>query len=144
MHACTRAAPRKPCVGSVWGTCSRWGRVMTTQNSDVSIWRNSAFRAYLGSTGFSGMAMAMQQLLLSWILIGILFLPAGQVGLIQAVIGLPGVLLMLAGGASADRQDARRLLIRIYLLAPVFPLFLVLMEQWQWLGVASVIFWGLG
>ena len=51
---------------------------------------------------------------------------------------------MLAGGASADRQDARRLLIRIYLLAPVFPLFLVLMEQWQWLGVASVIFWGLG
>ncbi len=117
---------------------------MTTQNSDVSIWRNSAFRAYLGSTGFSGMAMAMQQLLLSWILIGILFLPADQVGLIQAVIGLPGVLLMLAGGASADRQDARRLLIRIYLLAPVFPLFLVLMEQWQWLGVASVIFWGLG
>ncbi len=90
------------------------------------------------------MALAMQQLLLSWILIGILHLPADQVGLIQAVIGLPGVFLMLAGGASADRVDARRLLIRIYLLAPLFPLFLVTMEQWQWLGVTSVLFWGLG
>ena len=117
---------------------------MSEQNHGPSIWRNESFRAYLGSTGFSGMALAMQQLLLSWILIGILELPADQVGLIQAVIGLPGVFLMLAGGASADRVDERRMLIRIYLCAPLFPLFLVLMEQWQWLGVVSVIFWGLG
>jgi MFS family permease len=117
---------------------------MSEQSRGPSIWRNESFRAYLGSTGFSGMALAMQQLLLSWILIGILKLPADQVGLIQAVIGLPGVFLMLAGGASADRVDARRMLIRIYLLAPLFPLFLVLMEQWQWLGVVSVLFWGLG
>ena len=60
---------------------------------------------------FAGMALAMQQLLLSWILIGILKLPADQVGLIQAVIGLPGVFVMLAGGASADRS-ARVMLIR--------------------------------
>ena len=117
---------------------------MSDNNRGPSIWRSEAFRAYLGSTGFSGMALAMQQLLLSWILIGILKLPADQVGLIQAVIGLPGVFLMLAGGASADRVDARRMLIRIYLLAPLFPLFLVLMEQWQFLGVVSVLFWGLG
>ena len=51
---------------------------------------------------------------------------------------------MLAGGASADRTDARQMLIRIYLVAPIFPLFLVLMEQWHLLGVASVITWGLG
>ena len=117
---------------------------MSDHTATPSIWRDAAFRAYLGSTGFSGMALAMQQLLLSWILIGILELPADQVGLIQAVIGLPGVLLMLAGGASADRNDARQMLIRIYLVAPIFPLFLVLMEQWRLLGVASVITWGLG
>ena len=117
---------------------------MSEFDNEASIWRDRAFRAYLGSTGFSGMALAMQQLLLSWILIGILKLPADQVGLIQAVIGLPGVFVMLAGGASADRTDARRMLIRFYLLAPIFPLFLVLVEQWQLLGVASVIFWGLG
>ena len=51
---------------------------------------------------------------------------------------------MLAGGASADRTDARQMLIRIYLVAPIFPLFLVLMDQWHLLGVASVIAWGLG
>ena len=117
---------------------------MPDHTTKPSIWRDAAFRAYLGSSGFSGMALAMQQLLLSWILIGILGLPADQVGLIQAVIGLPGVLLMLAGGASADRNDARQMLIRIYLVAPIFPLFLVLMEQWQLLGVASVITWRLG
>ncbi len=117
---------------------------MSESENQATIWRDVAFRAYLGSTGFSGMALAMQQLLLSWILIGILKLPADQVGLIQAVIGLPGVFVMLAGGASADRTDARRMLIRVYLLAPIFPLFLVLVEQWQLLGVASVIFWGLG
>ena len=50
------------------------------------------------------MALAMQQLLLSWILIGILDLPADQVGVIQALIGLPGIVLMLMGGASADQQ----------------------------------------
>ena len=90
------------------------------------------------------MALAMQQLLLSWILIGILNLPADQVGVIQAVIGIPGIVLMLMGGASADRTDARRLLAQIYLVAPIFPVFLLLMEQWQWLGVATVILWGLG
>ena len=109
-----------------------------------SVWSAPGFGAYLGSTGFSGMALAMQQLLLSWILIGILNLPADQVGVIQALIGIPGIVLMLMGGASADRTDARRLLAQIYLIAPIFPVFLLLMEQWQWLGVTTVTLWGLG
>ena len=49
----------------------------------------------------------MQQLLLSWILIGVLVLPADQVGLIQALIGIPGIFIMLMGGALADRADPR-------------------------------------
>lgn len=51
---------------------------------------------------------------------------------------------MLMGGASADQKDARRLLVQIYLIAPILPLFLLLMEQWQWLNVATVTLWGLG
>lgn len=109
-----------------------------------SIWQNPGFRAYLGSTGFSGMALAMQQLLLSWMLIGILQLPADQVGLIQAIIGIPGVLLMLMGGASADRTDPRSMLITVYFVAPILPIFLIFMEMYQWLGVATVTLWGLG
>ena len=49
---------------------------MSESENQATIWRDRAFRAYLGSTGVSGMALAMQQLLLSWILIGILQLPA--------------------------------------------------------------------
>ena len=63
----------------------------------------------------------MQQLLVSWLLVGVLLLPADQVGLLQAVIGVPGVLLMLLGGANADSADPRSLLVRIYLIAPIFP-----------------------
>ena len=77
-------------------------------------------------------------------LIGILQLPADQVGLIQAIIGIPGVVLMLMGGASADRSDPRSMLIKVYFVAPILPIFLIFMELYQWLGVATVTLWGLG
>ncbi len=109
-----------------------------------SIWRNGQFRVYLGSTAFSGMGFAMQQLLLSWILIGILELPADKVGLLQALIGIPGVFLMLMGGASADRADPRAMLVWVYLIAPVFPVFLVAMNAVDSLAVWSVVVWGFG
>ncbi len=109
-----------------------------------SLWRSGQFRAYLSSTAFSGMALAMQQLLLSWTLIGILLLPANEVGLLQALIGVPGIFFMLLGGARADRADPRRQLMYIYLLAPVFPIFLIAMALPGWLAVWNVVVWGLG
>ena len=112
--------------------------------NSTSIWRSADYRSYLGASGFAGMALAMQQLLLSWILIGILQLPAHQVGLLQALIGVPGVVVMLLGGASADRSDVRQMLIRIYWVAPVFPLFLVAVNLAFGLGITAVIVWGLG
>ena len=81
---------------------------------------HQVFRAYLASTAFSGMAFSMQQLLLSWLLVGVLLLPADQVGQIQALIGLPGIALMLWGGASADRRDPRGMLVAVYGLAALF------------------------
>lgn len=87
-----------------------------------SLWRNQQFRIYLASTGLAGTATAMQQLLPAWLMVGILLLPADQVGIIQAAIGLPGILLMLWGGASADQTDARLLLIKIYAVAWLIPL----------------------
>jgi len=90
------------------------------------------------------MALAMQQLLLSWILIGILELPATQVGLIQALIGFPGIFVLLMGGAVADRADPRNLLIGVYIIAPIFPVFLIAMDFGGWFAVWSVIVWGFG
>ena len=76
----------------------------------------------MSSTGLSGMALAMQQLMLSWVLVGIMERPADEVGLIQAIIGIPSLFLMLIGGARSDSQDPRRLLLLVYVTAPIFPL----------------------
>ena len=113
-------------------------------NSQQAIWQNSEFKLYLGSTAFSGIAFAMQQLLLSWTLIGILEVPASQVGLIQAAAGIPGIFVMLLGGVRADDTDPRTLLIRVYLFAPVLPLFLITVVQLQQLSIQAILLWALG
>ncbi len=90
------------------------------------------------------MAFSMQQLLVSWLLIGVLLLPADRVGLLQALIGIPGIFLMLWGGASADRADPRALLVRVYAVSPLLPLFLLAVDQVDALSVWAVTLWGLG
>jgi hypothetical protein len=85
----------------------------------------------------------MQQLLISWLLVGILVLPATQVGMIQALIGLPGIVLMLWGGAAADRMDTRMLLVRVYAVAWLFPVALFIMVQLDLLNIWSVGLFGL-
>jgi MFS family permease len=117
---------------------------MNTTVETPGIWENRGFQAYLQSTAFTGMAFAMQQLLVSWLLIGVLLLPADRVGFLQAMMGLPGIFLMLWGGASADRRDPRRLLIQAYAVAPIFPLFLLFADRSQTLAVWSVLAFGLG
>ena len=113
-------------------------------NDSISIWQKTEFRLYLGSTAFTGVAFAMQQLLLSWSLIGILELPATQVGLIQAATGIPGIFLMLLGGARADGRDPRAMLIQIYFIAPLLPLLLITLLGLSQLSIWSVVVWGLG
>ena len=113
-------------------------------NNEHRIWQNSEFRLYLGSTAFSGIAFAMQQLLLSWSLIGILEIPATQVGIIQAAAGIPGIFVMLLGGVRADETDPRALLIRVYLVAPLLPIFLITVINFQQLNILSVLIWALG
>ncbi|MEM6701589.1 MAG: MFS transporter [Acidobacteriota bacterium] len=116
---------------------------MSSEDASAAV-RRSEFAAYLGATGFTGAAFAMQQLLVSWLLIGVLQLPADRVGLLQAAIGLPGIVLMLWGGASADRIDPRSLLLRAYGLAPLLPAFLGLLAATRGVEVWSVVFWGIG
>ena len=117
---------------------------MSNPELTLSIWQRPVFRTYMGSTGFSGMALAMQQLLLSWVLVGIMERPADEVGLIQAVIGVPSLFLMLIGGARSDSQDPRRLLLLVYVIAPIFPLFMWLVEGALGLAIWSVMVWGMG
>ena len=105
---------------------------------------SSEFAPYLMSTGLAGIAIAMQQLLLAWILIGVLELPASEVGLVQAIVGIPGIILILLGGAKADGMDPRSLLIKVYACAPVLPLFLVVMLIFSQIALWNILLWGLG
>jgi MFS family permease len=86
----------------------------------------------------------MQQLLISWMLVGMLLLPADQAGLIQASIGVASILVMLWGGVVADRFDPRTLLIRVYSIAWLVPLILI---GCLWSGLFNlwvVMLFGLG
>ena len=108
-----------------------------------SLWQNRQFRSYLGTTAYTGIAFSMQQLLISWMLVGILLLPADKVGITQAIIGIPGIFLMLWGGASADRFDPRTLLIRTFGIAWLIPLLLGAAVWFDYLNVWSVMLFGL-
>lgn len=86
----------------------------------------------------------MYQLLLPWLLMSVLALPASQVGPLQAAVGLPGVIIMLWGGARADRTDARTTLTRVFAAAALVPLGLILAIELGELSVWTVTAWGLG
>ena len=97
----------------------------------------------MGALACSSAGLGMYQLLLPWLLIS-LALPAGKVGPLQAAVGLPGVIIMLWGGARADRTDARATLTRIFGIAALIPLALVLTLAFGDLRVWTVTAWGLG
>ena len=71
-------------------------------------------------------SFSIQQLLVTWILVGVLKEPPEVVGLAQLLIGIPGLAFMLWGGAMGDRVDGRRILIQSHLLSVIPPLVLAL------------------
>lgn len=82
----------------------------------------TAARAYpwfiAGTASWFG-AFGMQQVILSWIVVGELGAPAETVGLVQTLNMLPALGLLLVGGAVADRRDPRGMLLAAHLLAPL-------------------------
>jgi|TARA_B110000879_G_scaffold37420_1_gene52072 predicted MFS family arabinose efflux permease len=108
-----------------------------------SIWRDSKFLAYMGSITFYSAGFSMQQLIISWLLVGVLVLPGDEVGLVQAAIGIPGLFLMLWGGASADNRDPRSILINVYLITWLFPLMLVICIHYDLLNIWTILLFGL-
>ena len=70
-------------------------------------------------------AMGMQGVLFSWLVVGVLHAPAQWVGIAQSTMMLPSVVLLFLGGAVADRHDRRNLLIGLHLIATLVSLSLV-------------------
>lgn len=69
---------------------------------------------YLLAIALAALATGIQVVLLPWLAVGELQLPASQVGWVQSAVLLPGVLFMLWAGAMADRPGAVRWLPGLY------------------------------
>ena len=63
------------------------------------------------------LAWGMQGVLFSWLIIGDLGLGADKLGMAQMLATVPALVLVLFGGAVADRLDRRRLIIVLHLVA---------------------------
>ena len=71
---------------------------------------------YLVGISFAALAMGCQIVLLPWLAVGELNLAAEQLGWVQSLSLFPGVLLLLVGGAFADRASSRTWLPIFYCL----------------------------
>ncbi len=92
----------------------------------------AAYRAFGAGVACWFGALGMQSVLYSWIVVGELRAPAEWVGIAQTAQNLPALFLLLQGGATADRSDTRRLLVRLHLVAalPVAGLAVAVAERW--------------
>ena len=63
--------------------------------------------ALFGAAHFANaFSMGIQVVLMAWLAVGVLRLPAGEVGWVQASVFLPNVLLILYAGGFSDRKSA--------------------------------------
>jgi MFS family permease len=73
-----------------------------------------AYPWYVGGVGTWFAAMGMQSVLFSWLVVGELRAEPRWVGIAQSASMVPSFLLILLGGAIADRVDRRRLLVWLH------------------------------
>jgi MFS family permease len=89
------------------------------------------------ATWFGG--LGLQQVMLPWLVVGELSASAQWTGFVQMANLLPGLLLLVVGGALADRRDPRGLLTLLHALAALPSLALAFAIRGEHLSVAVVI-----
>ena len=109
--------------------------VLPRRNFQLS-WYNSGNALWMGS-------FSIQQLLVIWILVGVLHESPERVGFAQMLIGIPGLVFMLWGGVIGDRRDGRQLLIQVHYLSAIPPLVLAIASIYGligfWLLIATAV-----
>ncbi|MEN8159599.1 MAG: MFS transporter [Myxococcota bacterium] len=94
------------------------------------------------ATWFGG--LGLQQVMLPWLVAGELGASAQWIGLVQMANMLPGLVLLVVGGAVADRRDPRGLLTLLHVLAMLPPLVLASAIGMGGLSIAVVFLCALG
>jgi MFS family permease len=103
-----------------------------------------AYPWYIGGIGTWFAALGMQGVIFSWLVVGELRAEARWVGVAQSASMIPNVLLILLGGAVADRVDRRRLLIWLHLGAVLLSAGLLLVVWSGSLSLFLLILFALG
>lgn len=88
-------------------------------------------------------ALGMQQVLFAWLAVGELQASPRGVGFAQTASMLPALALLLLGGATAERADARRLLARLHLVAALPVLALAAAVAGGRLSLPGLVLYGL-
>jgi MFS family permease len=88
--------------------------------------------------------MGMQGVLFSWLVVGVLHAQAKWVGIAQSATMLPSVVLLLLGGAVADRHDRRNLLIGLHFIATLLSVSLVVLVMSETLSLPLLLAYALG
>ncbi|NJN53119.1 MAG: MFS transporter [Gammaproteobacteria bacterium] len=86
--------------------------------------------------------MSLQGFLITWMLVGILEMPADTVGFARAAIEMPALLVLLLGGVLADRIDGRTLLLNMHLLIALPSLVIAWLALTGALDFWLVLAWG--
>ncbi|MCZ6785485.1 MAG: MFS transporter [Proteobacteria bacterium] len=101
-----------------------------------------AFRWFAGGVGSWFGAWGIQIVVFSWLVVGELGASPEWVGIAQTSIMLPALLLILLGGAAADRADPRTLLILLHAAACLPIALLAGALLWGQLTLGGLILYG--
>jgi MFS family permease len=101
------------------------------------------FYWYMAGRGCYFTAFGIQSVLFAWLLAIGLQESAEHIGVAQMLLNLPLLVLLLFGGAIADRSDCRRLLMRLQLLLTLPPLALLLLQTTGGLDFLAMALYGI-
>ena len=105
--------------------------------------KSSSYPTYVGSVGTWVGGISLENLLVQWVLLGVLAQSAAHFGESRALIATPPLLLLLIGGIWADRTNSRTLLLRITVISLIPPLFLAAISDsitvWWLIAMATAL-----
>ena len=116
------------------------GKVITRESSRSA----TSYGWFIAGVSTWFTAIGMQGVLFSWLVVSVLHAEAKWVGIAQSALMLPAVVLLLIGGAIADRYDRRNLLIALHLIATLLSASLVFVVASDNLSLSMLFVYAFG
>ena len=98
---------------------------------------------FLAGTGSWALAAGLQQVVFTWLVVGVLRESPDRVGVAQMCQTLPLLLFLLFGGLLADRVDLRRLLLALHVAAACAAAALATLVASQRVGFEALLVYAL-